>query len=63
MNGFKSHRFAAGILVFEMADRLFVGGCRMQFHRGLFPFQFRVRSCANDNRQCESEDACSHFCE
>ena len=63
VDGFKPHRLAAGVLIFEMADRLFVPGCRMQFDRGLFPFQFRARDGAKKDRQCKSENACSHFCE
>src|SRR6266700_5941297 len=46
---FKSHRFAAGVLIFKMAYRLLVGSRRMQFDRGLVPFQFRARSDANDD--------------
>jgi hypothetical protein len=63
MDGFKPHRLAAGVLIFEMTDRLLVLRCWMQFDRGLFPFQFGARDGANKYRQCKSEDACSHFFE
>src|SRR6266849_5894913 len=46
---FESHGFAAGVLIFKMAYRLLVGSRRMQFDRGLVPFQFRARSDANDD--------------
>src|SRR5882724_12565693 len=46
VNRFKVHRCLAGVLIFEMADRLFVGGSRMQLDRGLLPFKFGARAQA-----------------
>ncbi len=63
MNRLKVHRRLAGVLVLEMADRLFVVGGGMQLDRGLLPFQFGARAQAHDHRQGESEDWCFHFLE
>src|SRR6267378_88563 len=41
----------AGVLIFEMAYRLFVVGRWMQLERGLLPFQFGVCAKTDDDRQ------------
>src|SRR6266481_2110607 len=54
MNRLKMHRRASGILIFEMADCLFVGGRWMQLDRSLLPFQFRACAKADDDGQGKS---------
>jgi hypothetical protein len=63
VNRLKVYRRLAGILVLEMAHRLFVVRGGMQFECRLLPFQFGVRAQAHDHRQSESEDWCFHFLE
>src|SRR5882724_11731804 len=63
VNRLKVHRRFARVLIFEMADRLFVGSSRMQLDRGLLPFKFRAGAQASDDREGESEDWCFHFLE
>src|SRR6266487_1399581 len=63
VNRLKVHRRASGILIFEMAYCLFVGGRWMQLDRSLLPFQFRACAKANDDREGKSKDVCFHFLE
>src|SRR6476620_4249082 len=53
----------AGVLIFEMAYRLFVVGRWMQLDRGLLPFQFGACTQADDDRQGKSNNVCFHFLE
>ena len=53
----------AGVLIFEMTDRLFVADRRAQLNGSLLPFQFGPRSQAKNERQCESEDVGFHVLE
>jgi hypothetical protein len=63
VHGFEPHWFAAGVLIFEMADRFLIAGSRVQFDSSFFPFQLGVRGDTNDDRQSKSKDVCSHFFE
>src|SRR5947207_309299 len=53
----------AGVLIFEMAYRLFIGSRWMQLDRRLLPFQFGVCAKADEDRQGKSNDGCFHFLE
>src|SRR5262249_49018809 len=57
------HRCLAGVLGFEVPDRLLIGRSGVQLDRGLLPFQFGARAQAHDHRQGESEAWCFHFLE
>ena len=61
VNRLKMHWRRAGVLVLEMADRLFIGRSGVQVDRGLLPFQFGARGQGHDHRQGESEEWCFHF--
>src|SRR5438132_13202498 len=50
VNRLKSHRCLAGVLIFEMAYRLFVDRRWMQLDRGLLPLQFGACAKADDDR-------------
>src|SRR6267378_5656051 len=63
VNRLKMHRRASGVLIFEMAYCLFVGGRWMQLECSLLPFQFRACAKADDDRQDKSNDVCFHFLE
>ena len=60
---FKVNWLLAGVLICEMAHRLFVGGRRMQLDFSLVPFQFAACAKANDDRQGKSKDVCFHLLE
>src|SRR5207249_7344832 len=49
MNRLKMHRCLARILVFKMADRLFIGRRWMELDLGLLPFQFGACAKAEDD--------------
>ena len=63
VNRLKVHRCLAGVLIFEMADRLFVGRRWMELDLGLLPFQFGACAEADDDGQGKSNDVCFHVLE
>src|SRR6266699_6131179 len=63
VNRLKVHRCLAGVLIFEMADRLFVGSRWTELDLGLLPFQFGACAEADDDGQGKSNDVCFHFLE
>jgi hypothetical protein len=52
MDRLKMNRGLAGVLIFEMTDRLLVTTRRVQLNRSLLPFQFGARRQAKNERQC-----------